>query len=108
MSAKPVNQISRRSFRNQLAMVDDGEPVAQAFSLVHVMSRKQYRATTSLKGANDVPQLTATLRIEPGSRLVKKKNLRISHQRSSDSQALALPAGQLSYPCVGFFVELEI
>jgi len=72
------------------------------------MSCQQHCAAVSLKGANDVPELTTALRIEAGSRLVKKKNFWISHQSSSDGQALTLTAGKLSYPRTGFFVELEV
>ena len=108
VSAKPVDQIGGCAFGDQLAVINDGQPIAKALGLVHVMGCKQYCAAISLKGANDIPELTPALRIEAGRRLVEKKNSRISHERRSDGQALALPAGQLSYPCVGFFVELEV
>src|SRR5438876_10055985 len=105
MSAKPIDQIGRCSFGNQLAVIDDGQPVAKTLGLVHVMGSKQYGAASFLKSTNDVPQLATALRVEAGSRLIEKKNFRISYKRSSDGQTLTLPAGQLSHPRIGFLVE---
>src|SRR5579863_10604124 len=68
MSAQPLNQIRRRTFGNDLAMIHDHQAVAKAFSLVHVMRSQQNCASAALKVANDIPELTAALRIEPSGR----------------------------------------
>src|SRR4029077_758275 len=90
--AQALDQLGRRAFGNDLAVVDDREPVAQAFGLVHVMRGQQHCAAIALKVANNVPELAAALRIESGRRFVEKKNSWISHERRGYGQALALSA----------------
>src|ERR1700686_5273521 len=89
MAAQSFNQIGRRTFGNDLAMIHDHKAVAKAFSLVHVMRGQQNCPSAPLKVANDVPELAAALRIESGGRLIEKKNSGISYQRGCDRQALA-------------------
>src|SRR6202035_3511703 len=101
MSAQSFNQIGRRTFGNDLAMIHDHQAVAQAFSLVHVMRGQQNCPSAPLKVANDVPELAAALRIEASGRLVEKKNFGISYERGCDCQALALSAGKFAHECVG-------
>ena len=42
MSAQAVDQIRRRAFGNDLAVIDDGETVAKALGFVHVMRGEQH------------------------------------------------------------------
>ena len=84
MSAKAVDQIGRCSIGNQLAVIDNGQAVAKALGLVHVVGGKQYGAASFLKSPNDVPQLTPALRVETSSRLVEKMSSCISYKRSTD------------------------
>ena len=49
MPAEAVNQVGRRAFGNDLAMIDDRQAVAQALGFVHVVRGQQHRATAPLK-----------------------------------------------------------
>ena len=61
MTAEAIDEIGGRAFGDDLAMIDNGETIAQAFGFVHVMGREQDRPATLLEGADDVPELTAAL-----------------------------------------------
>src|SRR5215469_9889229 len=107
MAAEAGDQIRGRTFGDDLAVIDNGKAVAEAFSLVHVMRGEEHGAAGVLEGANDVPELTAALRIEAGGRLVQEQNFGVAYQSSCDRETLTLAAGELSYPGVGFLGELK-
>src|ERR1035438_3574465 len=108
MAAQPLDQIRWRTFRDNLAMIYDGEAIAETLRLVHVMGGEQYGAATLLKLSNNVPELAATLRIETGCGFVEKKNFRIAHQSGRHCQTLSLAPRKFAYPGIGFFCELHL
>ncbi len=55
MSAEALDQISGRAFGDDLAVIDDGQAVAEALGFVHVMGGEQHGAAVALECANDVP-----------------------------------------------------
>src|ERR1700675_1588767 len=107
MAAEPVDEVGGSAFGDDLAVIDDGEAVAEAFGFVHVVRGEEDGATFFLENADDVPELAAALGIESSGRLVEKKDPRIADQRGRDGEALLLTAGKFSNPRVGFFGELE-
>src|SRR5215471_14906949 len=108
MSAEAIDQIRRRTFGDDLPMIDDGETVAETLGFIHVMGRQQHRAAGPLKFANDIPELSAALWIKAGSRLVEEQNFWIAHQRRRDGQTLALSTRELADPGIGFLRELQL
>src|SRR5215472_4086484 len=78
MSTQPVDQVRRRSFRDDLSMIDNGQAVAKPFGLIHVMRGQKNGAAVLLESPNNVPQLTSALRIKAGSWLIEKQYLRIA------------------------------
>src|SRR5260370_17795151 len=103
MPAQPRNQFGGRTFGNNLPMVHDCKPVAEALGFVHVMRGQQHRAAGFLKRANDVPKLPPALGIEASSRFIQEKHPGGSNQRGRDRKPLPLPAGDLSHPGISFF-----
>src|ERR1700722_11567513 len=89
-------------------MVNNCEAVAQALGLVHVVRGEEHGAAVALKGADNVPKLTAALRIKTGGRFVQKENLRIAHQRSRNREPLALASREFAHPRVGLLSELQL
>ena len=89
-------------------MIDNRQAIAKALGLIHVMGGQQNGSALLLKSANDVPELASALRIKTGCRLVQKKNLGVADERRSDGQALALTAGELADPRIGFFTQLQV
>ena len=90
MSAEAGNQFLRRAAGDDLALIDDGQTVAQSLGFIHVMRCQQNRAAPLLKLPDNLPQLTATLWIKAGGWLVEKENLGIPNQRRCYSQSLLL------------------
>src|SRR5882762_9626311 len=78
MAAEAVDEVGGSAFGDDLAVIDDGEAVAEAFGLVHVVSGEEDRPTFFLEDADNVPELPAALGIESGGRLVEKKDARIA------------------------------
>src|SRR5579862_1480091 len=98
MTAEAFNQFGGRALGNDLPMIDNRQTIAQALSFIHVMSGEQDGAAIALKGANDVPKLATTLRIESGGGLIEKQNFRIADQSGGNSETLALTARELAHP----------
>ena len=98
IAAQLGNQLARRAQGDHLAVIDDRHTIAQALGLVHVVRRQQDRSARGAEVANEVPQLPARLRIEPGGRLVEEQEIGIPDQRARDRESLALPAGQIHDP----------
>ncbi|HLB86554.1 MAG TPA: hypothetical protein VJK29_02765, partial [Terriglobales bacterium] len=94
--AEAIDQVGRRAFGDDLAVVDDGKAVAEALSFVHIVRSEKHRAAVALEGADDIPELAAALWIKTRGGLIQKKNFGISHERSGDGKALALSARELS------------
>ena len=107
MAAKPLDQLCRRAFSNNLSVVHDCQAITKAFSFVHVMRGQQDSAAGFLKGANDVPKLAAALRIEPRGRFVEEKHPWRSDQRGRHREPLPLPAGKFPDPRIRFLIELQ-
>jgi hypothetical protein len=72
MAAEAVDEVGGSAFGDDLAVIHDGEAVAEAFGLVHVVSGEKNSATFFLEDADDVPELAAALGIESGGGLVEK------------------------------------
>ena len=102
------DQLARRVEGDDLAVLDDGDAVAEPLGFVHVVRREQHGPAGLAKAADDVPQLPARLRIEAGRRLVEKQKLRIADQCAGDGQPLLLSAGEIANPRLGFLFERNL
>src|SRR5690606_25353059 len=84
----------RRVQGDKPAVVDDGDPVAQRFSFVHVMGGEYDGASIFSNGPYDIPQVAASLGIEARRGLIKKYHFGVVDERQGNGQALPLAAGQ--------------
>ena len=55
-----------------MAVINDGQALAQRVGFVHVMGSQQDGFSRLVVFANDLPQQNPGLRIKPGARLVEK------------------------------------
>lgn len=94
LAAEPGDQIGGGAEGDDLSLVDDGDAVAKAFGLIHVVSGKDGRAAPALEISDDVPELAAGLRIEAGGRLVEEEEFRITDQSERDREPALLAAGE--------------
>src|SRR6185436_2510127 len=60
-----------------------------------------------LEGADDVPKLASTLRVETGGGLVEKQHPRRRNQRCSNREPLFLSAGKVPDQGLRFLVQLQ-
>ena len=67
-------ELLRRAEREQLAVVDDREPVAELVGLFHVVRGEEDGLAVAVQLAEDLPQRDATLRVEAGGRLVEEQD----------------------------------
>ena len=75
--------------------------------LVHVVRGQQDRLALLLEAAQQVPDLTARLRIESGRGLVQKQKVRFADQGAGQSKPLLLPTGQFAVPRRAFSLESD-
>ena len=78
--------------RDDVAVVHDGDAIAQLLRLIHVVRRQHDRPALALEGDDQIPQLAPGLRIEAGRRLVEEDQLGIADERARQRQALFLAA----------------
>ncbi len=89
------------------AAVDDRDPVAEPRRLFHVVGGEQDRPPALLEPLDDLPDLAARGRVEPGGRLVEEQHLGVADQRAGERQALLLAAGELAHERPPLLLEAD-
>ena len=89
IAPEPGDQLAGRALGDDLAVVDDRDPVAEPLGLVHVMSGQDDRAAAVAEVADHVPELPAGLRVQAGRRLVEEQELGVADQRDARRPAAA-------------------
>ena len=98
----------RRINGDNFTVVHNRQAVAQQLSLVHIM-RCQHDGNTLIADLFDqIPEIAASLRIQPSGRLVEEQHRRIVNQRRRDGEALLLPARELLDVAFGFVGQLHL
>src|SRR3984957_6279115 len=100
-------EFCRRAQRDDAAVIDDGEALAECVGFFHVVRGEQNRFAAAVVLANDLPQQQARLRIETSAGLIQEKYLRIVHHGARDGEALHHAAGESTHDLVGAVSELE-
>ena len=106
IAADRGNELLRRAQGDEAAVIHDGDAVAEALGLVHVMGGEDDGAAGALQVIHEVPEMPASLRIEAGGGLVEEQQLGIADQRAGHGQALLLAAGKRAHAGIAFFFEL--
>jgi hypothetical protein len=92
------------AFGDDLAFVDDRDPVGELVSLVEVLGREQHRRPMGDERPDDLPHLVSTPRVESGGWLVEKQQVGHNDDACRDVESaphtpgerLHLPVGRLS------------
>src|SRR5437868_15306391 len=87
-------KFARRTARDDLAGIDDRDPIAMSLRFLDVVRCHHARPLFCLQLFNPIANLKADLWIEPRRWLVEKEKLRIVDQRERYSQPLFLSAGE--------------
>ena len=77
---------------DDLAMVDDDDPVGEALHLVELVAREDDADAVRAQAGNYIADRDAAGRVDSGRRLVEKDRTRLSDQRQGESEALLLAA----------------
>ena len=90
------------------ARVDDGDPVAEPLGLLHEVGDQHDGDPAVADRLDQVPGVTAGLRVEPGGQLVEDRDPRVADQRQGDRQPLLLAARELAERGVALVAEAEL
>ena len=104
---EPGDQLARRAQGDDLALVDDGDAVAEPLGLVHVVGGEKDGSAAVLQVPDDLPELAAGLGVEARGGLVEEEELGISDQRDGDGEPLLLAAGKLLDQGVGLALQRD-
>ncbi len=88
------------------AVVQDGDAFAEALGFVHVVRCEKNGAAGGFELLDQIPKLTAGLRVEAGGGLIEKKKIGITDERAGERQTLFLAAGKIANAGILFFLEL--
>ena len=98
----------RRTLRDDLAVIDDGDALGHAVGFFHVMRGEKHRHLFFFVELLDVgPELVAGLRIEAERGLVEEQDFGRVQQAAGDLQAALHAAGELLHWIVAAVPELE-
>ncbi|WP_460533705.1 hypothetical protein [Flindersiella endophytica] len=67
-------QLARRTLGDHLALVDHGDPGREVVGLVEVLRGEQHSRTLRDDDPDDLPDLVAGPRVQPGRRLVQEQH----------------------------------
>ena len=94
VAGDPPLELGGAAGRDDLAVVDDEDAVAQRVRLVEVVRREQRGGAVLAQRADVLPQVRAAVRVEAGRRLVEEHELGRVHEAERDVDAPALAARQ--------------
>ena len=85
-------ELLRRALRDDLAVRDHGDPVAERVGLEHVVGRQQHGLARLGQRGDQRAQLACADRIDPDRRLVEEEHRRVVQEAARDVQPLPHPA----------------
>ena len=84
-------ELAGRALGDHLAVVDHRDPVGELVGLVEVLGAEQDRRALGDQRADDVPDLVARARVEPGRRLVEEHQLGVTTMLAAMSSRRRMP-----------------
>ena len=94
-AAQHGDQVLDRVQGDDLALVDDGDPVAEQLDLFHVVAGvDDAHAALAVQLEHAFEDVVAALRIDAYGGLIQEEQLRLVHQSSGDVHAALHPAGE--------------
>jgi len=102
-----LDQVTRRLGRQQRAVINDRNPIADRLGLLHRVRRQEDAAALLADVLDPAPQLAARLGIKARGRLVEQQQRGIVDDRDVQSEALLLSAGELLEGLVRLTLESD-
>src|SRR4029077_2487651 len=75
-----VQQSPGRALRDDAAVIEDDDLIAQQLRLLHVVRREDDGLALRLDRLHQLPEVAACLRVEPGGRLVEEQPRRVAEE----------------------------
>ena len=100
-------EVLARPLGDDLAVVDEGDPVAELLGLLDVVGRQQDRRPLLVDPLDVVPELEPQLDVDAGGRLVEDQQPRPVHHRPRQDQPPLHPAGERPRPFVALLGQRE-
>ena len=94
-----------RALGDDPAVGDDGEAVAQAFGLVHIVGGQENRLAQLSEASNHLPGVAAGGRIEAAGRLVEEEQVGVAGQGKREVEAAHLSAGETADEALALLIE---
>ncbi len=101
-------QLIDGALRDQLAVVDDRQRIAQALRLLHVVRRVQHAGAGIALGFDQVEQPRARLRIDADGGLVEQNHGRLVHDAAAEIQAALHAAREFLGQVFGPVAETDV
>ena len=92
--ARHSDQFLRRLVRDQLAMVDDGDTLAQFLGLFEVVCGQHHGNAFAVEFGDQLPQLTPQFDVDARGRFIQHEDRRRMHHRLGDQKPPLHPARQ--------------
>ena len=102
-----TDQPLRGAFGHDCPVVNDDEPVAQLFGLIHVVGGQHQSGAGLLQPEQPVPEHMPCLRIQPGGGLIQQQNVRFVDQCAGNRQPALHAPGKVLHPGAGSVAELS-
>ncbi len=101
-------ELQRRVERDELAVVDDRDPVAELVRLVHVVRREHHREVAlAAEAIEHLPDRDARHGVEPGRRLVEDEDPRLVHEAARDLEPPPHAARERLHGLVGPLQQID-
>ena len=94
-------ELARRVDLDDAALVHEDDAVGDCAGETHLVRDDEHGHAGARQLEDDVEHLAHHLRVEGGGDLVEEEDLGVHHEGAHDSDALALPAGELARIVVG-------
>ena len=101
-------QLGRGALGDHPAVVDDRDAVGEAVGLLEVLRGQQQRGPFAHEVFDDLPQLDAAARVEPGRGFVEKQHRRVSDQCRSEVETATHTTRIGAHRPVGGLGEVEL
>ena len=105
--AEPRLELGGRSLGDDLAVIDDDDPVREPVRFLEVLGGEEHRGAAVDELFDDVPQLGAPLRVEAGRGLVEEEDGRLVDERRGEVESAAHPARVGAHEAVGGVDQVE-
>src|SRR6185312_223626 len=90
LGAPRADELARRAERDHLSMIHDRDAVAEPFGLIHIVSGEDDRSTLGAELFDEVPELSACLRVESGRGLIEEQQLGVANEGGRACKTLLL------------------